>query len=140
MSDSTIAVICLYLIALHSLLSGYIYLFADFNFFAVDPAEFLWAAGALGNKLVYIAIIQFAVAFNIPKGSRTLLGFMLKMNIVMTVFDWLSTAVNGRYIASLAPTSASNELVAPYMTCIISLVGYYFWSTNMECNTTKDVK
>lgn len=117
-----VAIVAILLVAIHGLVAGFVHTFTEINWMDNDPPEFLWALAALGNKQTFIAIIDFAVGFNIFR-SRHLLSPLLALHIAMTAFYSASTAINRRYIHLIAPKSPGNY--APYILSMICAIGIF---------------
>ena len=133
-----VAIVAILLVGIHGLVAGFVHTFTEINWMDNDPPEFLWALAALGNKQTFIATIDFAVGFDIS-GSRHLLSPLLALHIAMTAFYAVSTAINGRYIHLIAPTSPGNY--APYILSAICAIGIFAQSRGtVRDHTTKKAK
>lgn len=115
-----LAIAILLFIGIHGLVAGYVHVFTQINWMENNPPEFLWALAALGNKQLFIAFIDFAVAFDFGS-SRHLLSPLLAMHIAMTALYWISTEINGRHIHLISPSSPGNY--APTIISALCAVG-----------------
>jgi hypothetical protein len=117
-----VAILSMFAVGLHGIVSAYVHVFTEFNWIPNTSPEFYWALAALGNKQAFIALIDFAVAFDIFE-TRHLLSPLLALHVAMVVIYSISTQLNGRHIHLISTTTPGRY--APFILTAVCALGIY---------------